>query len=101
MQFVKRKSGTYLTIYLQIAKDHWYYFNYDMTKHVMLIKSSFVEFDDLIRGAKSREVKNSEGTYRYRLVTNATEVARFIKKMETFEEEGDDDLYEEEEDNEE
>jgi hypothetical protein len=98
MQYVKRKSGTYLTIYLQIARDHWYYFHYDMTKHVMLIKSSFVEFDDLIRGAKDREVKTSDGTYRYRLVTNASDVSKFTKKMETFEEGGDDDLYEEEED---
>ncbi|MBP5758491.1 MAG: hypothetical protein J6W45_03715, partial [Bacteroidales bacterium] len=98
MQYVKRKSGTYLTIYLQIARDHWYYFHYDMTKHVMLIKSSFVEFDDLIRGAKDREVKTSDGTYRYRLVTNASDVSKFTKKMETFEDGGDDDLYEEEDD---
>ena len=69
-----------------------------MTKHVMLIKSSFVEFDDLIRGAKDREVKTSDGTYRYRLVTNASDVSKFTKKMETFEDGGDDDLYEEEDD---
>ncbi len=98
MQYVKRKTGTRLIVYLQIAKDHWYYFNYDMTKHIMLVKSSFVEFDDLIRGAKTREVKTSDGTYRYRLVTNASEVSKFTKKMETFEDAGDDDLYEEEED---
>ena len=99
IQFNKRKSGAYIKIYLQIAKDHWYYFNYDMTKHIMLVKSSFVEFDDLIRGAKSREIKTSDGIYRYRIVTNATEVSRFIKSMETFEEEGND-LNEEEADEE-
>lgn len=98
MQFVKRKTGTRLVIYMQIAKDHWYYFNYDLDKRIMLIKSSFVEFDDLIRGAKNREVKTSDGTYRYRLATNAADVSKFIKKMETFEDESDDDMFEEEED---
>ena len=98
MQYVKRKTGTYLKIYMQIAKDHWYYFSYDMTKHILLVKSSFVEFDDLIRGAKNREVKGPDGTYRYRLLTNNNEVPKFIKSMETFEEDNSDPYEEEEED---
>lgn len=97
MQLVKRKSGTYLKIYLQIAKDHWYYFNYDITKQNMLIKSSFVEFDDLIRNAKNREISGKDGKYRYRLVTNATEVARFLRSMDNLGEGGDEELFEEDE----
>ena len=85
-QLYKRGTGTYLTLYLQIAGDHWYYFNYEFSGQTLNIYSSVGEWIDMIKTipADKRTVngKGDEGSYRYRVGSSRTEVQNFLLRIE-------------------
>lgn len=85
-QINKRGNGVYLTLYIQVAGDHWYYFNYEFNSQVMTIQSSVGEWVDMIRAipADKRRVagKSDQGDYHYRLGTSRTEVPNFLLRIE-------------------
>ena len=85
-QFAHRGSSTNLILYLQVAADHWYYFNYDFNAQQLYIQSSVGEWVDMIKAlpADKRQVsgRGDVGTYRYRITPSRTEVANFLLRME-------------------
>lgn len=85
-QIYKRGNGTYLTLYLQVAGDHWYYFNYEYGTQTMTIYSSVGEWVDMIKQipADKRQVEGNSalGTYRYKIGSSRSEVQNFLIRME-------------------
>lgn len=85
-QVYKRGNETYLTLYLQPASDHWYYFNFEFSTQRMTVYSSVGEFIDLIKQIppEKRLVsgKGGVGTFNYRVGTSRSEVQNFLLKME-------------------
>ncbi len=88
MQLHKRGTGTELRIFLQVDRDHWYYFNYNCDRQIMRVYSSIGEFNDLIRNTKEGdrvvEGKSTEGTYRYSLGTK-NEAESFSRNLSDIE----------------
>ena len=84
-QLHKRGNGIYLVLYIQVATDHWYYFNYEFNSQQMLIQSSVGEWVDMIKSlsADKRHVsgKSDHGDYRYRISPSRTEVPNFLLRM--------------------
>lgn len=83
-EIYKRAAATHLTIYLQLAPDHWYYFDYEAGSQQLSILSSVGEWVDMIKSmpADKREVSSRhDGTFRYRVVTNNSEVPNFVQKF--------------------
>ena len=84
-QLYKKGNGTNLILYLQVASDHWYYFNYEFNSQQMLMQSSVGEWVDMVKAlpADKRQVegKSDQGTYRYRISPSRTEVPNFLLRM--------------------
>lgn len=84
-QLYRKGQGTYLVLYIQVAADHWYYFNYEFNSQQMLIQSSVGEWVDLIKAmpADKRTIsgKSDQGNYRYRISPSRTEVPNFLLRM--------------------
>ena len=84
-QLYRKGQGTYLILYIQVASDHWYYFNYEFNSQQMLIQSSVGEWVDMIKAlpADKRTVsgKGDQGNYRYRITPSRTEVPNFLLRM--------------------
>lgn len=84
-QLYHKGNGTYLVLYIQVAADHWYYFNYEFNSQQMLIQSSVGEWVDMIKAlpADKRRVsgKGDVGDYRYRITPSRTEVPNFLLRM--------------------
>ncbi|MBQ9588138.1 MAG: hypothetical protein IJR26_09815 [Bacteroidales bacterium] len=84
-QLYRKGNGCYLVLYIQVAADHWYYFNYEFNSHQMLIQSSVGEWVDMIKAlpADKRRVsgKGDVGDYRYRISPSRTEVPNFLLRM--------------------
>ena len=84
-QLYRKGNGTYLVLYIQVATDHWYYFNYEFNSQQMLIQSSVGEWVDMIKmlPADKRHVggKADQGDYRYRITPSRTEVPNFLLRM--------------------
>lgn len=84
-QLHRRGNGVYLVLYIQVASDHWYYFNYEFNSQQMLIQSSVGEWVDMIKAlpADKRHVsgKSDQGDYRYRITPSRTEVPNFLLRM--------------------
>lgn len=85
MQLNRRGTATYLTIYLQVAGDHWYYFNYECTSQQMVIQSSVGEWVDMIKGLSAEKRSfggtGSAGNFSYRLSTSRNEVPNFLMRF--------------------
>lgn len=84
-QLYHRGNGVFLVLYIQVASDHWYYFNYEFNSQQMLIQSSVGEWVDMIKAmpADKRRVsgKGDMGDYRYRITPSRTEVPNFLLRM--------------------
>lgn len=82
-QIYKRGTSAHLTLYLQLAPDHWYYFDYDASSQQLSLLSSVGEWIDMIKNipAEKRLVEGREGTFRYRVVTNTNEVPSFLLRF--------------------
>ncbi|MCF0211728.1 MAG: hypothetical protein HUK17_02375 [Bacteroidales bacterium] len=85
-QLYKRGSGVYLILYIQVAADHWYYFNYEFNSQTLNIYSSAGEWLDMIKAipADKRTVngKSDQGSYRYRVGSSRTEVQNFLLRID-------------------
>ena len=75
-QLFKRVSDTHLILYLQIANDHWYYFNYDYRTHHLSISSSVGEWNDRIVSIKKD--KRTTDNFSYSLTNSRTEMQNFL-----------------------
>ena len=84
-QLYRKGNGVFLVLYIQVASDHWYYFNYEFNSQQMLIQSSVGEWVDMIKAlpADKRHVsgKSDQGDYRYRITPSRTEVPNFLLRM--------------------
>lgn len=84
VQIYRRGNNTHLTLYLQLAPDHWYYFDYEANSQQLAILSSVGEWIDMIKEipADKRQVESRhDGTFRYRVVTNNAEVPNFLLRF--------------------
>lgn len=84
-QLHRKGNGVFLVLYIQVASDHWYYFNYEFNSQQMLIQSSVGEWVDMIKAlpADKRHVsgKSDQGDYRYRISPSRSEVPNFLLRM--------------------
>ena len=84
-QLYRKGNGVHLVLYIQVAADHWYYFNYEFNSQQMLIQSSVGEWVDMIKAlsADKRHVggRGDVGDYRYRITPSRTEVPNFLLRM--------------------
>ncbi|MBP5516072.1 MAG: hypothetical protein J6X86_03885 [Bacteroidales bacterium] len=84
-QLYRRGNSCNLILYIQVAADHWYYFNYEFNSQQMLIQSNVGEWVDMIKAlpADKRRTsgKGDVGDYRYRISPSRTEVPNFLLRM--------------------
>jgi len=83
MQLQTRGGVTKLTIYLQIAADHWYYFSYDSGSKRMTIQTSVGTWADQIKTipADKRSVDGKAGSFSYKIGASRNEVPNFLLKF--------------------
>jgi hypothetical protein len=85
IEFTKKKNGDEFTIYLELTKNDWYFFNY--RNNILQVMSSNLEFNDLITdGQKSRSEQNriddlAKG-FRY-IISTDRKKRDFLRKFET------------------
>jgi hypothetical protein len=85
MELIKKKNGDDFTIYLELTKNDWYFFNY--RNNQLQVLSSNLEFNDLITEAqKSKSEQNrisdlAKG-FRY-ILSNDRKKREFLRKFET------------------
>ncbi len=75
-QLFKRGADIHLILYLQIANDHWYYFNYDYRTHHLSISSSVGEWNDRIVSIKKD--KRTTENFSYSLTNSRNEMQNFL-----------------------
>ena len=85
IEFTKKSNGDDFTIYLELTKDDWYYFNY--RNNLLMALSSDLAFNDIVRAAvlsrtEQKRVGNEAKGFTYRL---ATEIKKreFLRKFQT------------------
>ena len=80
----KMAAGHVVTLYVQVARDHWYYFSYNTTNQLLTICSSVGTVEDMIKAipADGRQIHDKETgrMFQYK-VGNAIEVTRFQNRM--------------------
>lgn len=99
-QIYNRGNGSYLVLYIQVAGDHWYYFNYELNSRQLVIYSSVGEWVDMIKAipADKRQIEDKIGTFRYRIGSSRNEVPNFLLRFSHDGAPIDEDYEEEEED---
>ena len=84
-QLYRKGNSVNLILYIQVASDHWYYFNYEFNSQQMLIQSSVGEWVDMIKALpadkRRQSGKDGVGDYRYRITPSRTEVPNFLLRM--------------------
>jgi hypothetical protein len=85
VELIKKKNGDDFTIYIELTKNDWYYFNY--RNNQLQVLSSNLEFNDLITEAQKSKseqnrVDNIAKGFRYFLSTDRKK-REFIRKYET------------------
>jgi hypothetical protein len=85
IEFAKKKNGDDFTIYLELTKNDWYFFNY--RNNMLQVLSSNLEFNDLITNeqkskAEQNRIDNIAKGYRYILSTDRKK-RDFLRKFET------------------
>ena len=83
LQLQTRGDVTKLTLYLQVAADHWYYFSYDSGRKSMTVQTSVGVWADQLKTlpADKRLIEKKEGTFSYKLGTSRNEVPNFLLKF--------------------
>ena len=83
MQFITRGNASKLTIYLQIAADHWYYFSYDSQAGRMTIHTSVGTWADQIKEipADKRTVESKAAKFIYKIGSSRNEVPNYLLKF--------------------
>tara|TARA_B110000459_G_C16624725_1_gene504357 strand:- start:2530 stop:6936 length:4407 start_codon:yes stop_codon:yes gene_type:complete len=83
IEFVKKRSGDVLTIYLEIDKNNWYFFSY--TRGMMQAISSNVDFNTAITETKpdKRKLKSVKGQDAYHYMYSTKRKKRdFLREFE-------------------
>ena len=80
-QIYKRGNAQQMTLYIEAARDHWYFFRYDLATQELTIYSSVGTFEDLIKALpaeKRRSDREGLGTFRYHVGNSRTEVTSWL-----------------------
>jgi len=85
IEFTKKKNGDDLTMYLELTKNDWYFFNY--RNNILQVLSSNLEFNDqIVNGEKSKteqkRIDNIAKGFRYIIATDRKK-RDFLRKFET------------------
>ena len=93
----KAAASHVVNIYIQAARDHWYYFSYNTGTHTLTFCSSVGAIEDMVKSipADGRQIQDRASglTFQYK-VGNVVEVTKFQTKMsralgeEQYEEDG-------------
>jgi hypothetical protein len=84
VEFMKKKNGDDFTIYFELTKNDWYFFNY--RNNLLQVLSSNLEFNDMITEAlksksESKRVDDLAKGFRYTL-SNERKKRDFLRKFE-------------------
>lgn len=80
-QISKRGNAQQMTLYVEAAKDHWYYFKYDLSSSELTIYSSVGTWVDQVKAIPLEQRKlEKEGlaTFRYFIGNNSGEVPSWL-----------------------
>ena len=80
-QIVKRSGKQEMVFYVEAAKDHWYFFRYDLAAQELTLYSSSGTWLDLIKAIPLEErkiAKEGLGTFRYFVGNNSSEVQNWL-----------------------
>ena len=80
-QIHKRGNAQYMTFYVEAARDHWYFFRYDLMTQELTMHSSVGTFEDAVKSIpadKRRVEKDGLGTFRYLIGNNRSEVTSWL-----------------------
>ena len=80
-QISKRGNAQTITLYVEAARDHWYFFRYDLMTQELTIHSSAGTFEDAVRALpaeKRRVEREGLGTFRYLIGQNRNEVTSWL-----------------------
>lgn len=75
-QFYKRGNETFLALYMQVAKDHWYFFRYSPKTQRLGIASSVGEWNDRLTSLKAE--KRQSGDYSYGILASHADLQSFL-----------------------
>lgn len=80
-QIYKRGNAQYMVFYLEAARDHWYFFRYDLMSQELVIYSSMGTVEDAVKALpsdKRRVEKEGLGSFRYLIGNNRNEVNSWL-----------------------
>lgn len=80
-QISKRGNAQYITLYVEAARDHWYFFRYDLMSQELVIYSSMGTVEDAVKALpaeKRRVEREGLGTFRYLIGNNRNEVNSWL-----------------------
>ena len=80
-QINKRGNAQHMTFYVEAARDHWYFFRYDLMTQELTIHSSVGTFEDAVKALpadKRRVEKEGLGTFRYLIGNNRNDVTTWL-----------------------
>ncbi len=80
-QINKRGNAQQFTFYLEAARDHWYFFRFDLMTQELTIYSSIGTFEDAVKALpadKRRVERDGLGTFRYHIGNNPSDVANWL-----------------------
>lgn len=83
-QISKRGNAQQLTLYLEAARDHWYYMRYDFMSQELTIHSSVGTFEDAVRALpseKRRVERDGLGVFRYMIGQNRNDVTSWLNNF--------------------
>ena len=80
-QIAKRGNAQQMTLYVEAAKDHWYFFKYDLSTQELTLYSSSGTWLDLVKAIPLEQRKIQQeglGTFRYFVGNNSSEVPNWL-----------------------
>lgn len=80
-QINKRGNAQQMTFYVEAARDHWYFFRYDLMTQELIVYSSMGTVEDAIKtlpAERRRIEKDGLGTFRYHVGNNRSEVTNWL-----------------------
>lgn len=80
-QIHKRGNAQQMTFYVEAARDHWYFFRFDLMTQELTVYSSKGVFEDAVKSLSNdqRKVeKDGLGTFRYHVGNNKSEVSTWL-----------------------
>ncbi|MEI7663113.1 MAG: hypothetical protein WCK34_12975, partial [Bacteroidota bacterium] len=85
IEYTKKPNGDEFTLYFELTKDDWFYFNY--RNNLLLALSSDLSFNDIVReaaqsGAEQKRVRNLAKGFSYSLATERKK-REFLRKFQT------------------